>query len=50
MLWWTYKWARYIDKTMTEGYWGLITVITCGVLPNRLTPLCFKNYYKEETI
>ena len=48
MLQWTCKWARYVDKTIIEGCQGLITVITCGVLPNRLTPLYFKNYYEEE--
>ena len=43
-----YKQARYIDKIITEGYWGLITIITYRVLPNTLTPLYLKNYYKEE--
>ena len=40
------NWAKYINKIKTRP--NLITVITIKYLPNRLTPLYSKIYYKEE--
>ena len=37
------NWARYVDRMNRQDLTGLITMIT-----NRLTPLYFKIYYKEE--
>ena len=41
-------WARYVDRINRQDLTGLITVITIECLPNRLTPLYSKIYYKEE--
>jgi hypothetical protein len=42
------KWAKYIDRIKSQVL-GLIKYITIiEYLPNRLTPIHSKNYYKEE--
>jgi hypothetical protein len=43
------NWARYADRIKSQVLgWIKHIIITSGVLPNRLTPLYSKNYYKEE--
>ena len=44
----TGNWARYVDRMRSQVQLGLINIDYCGVLPNRLTPVYSKNYYKEE--
>jgi hypothetical protein len=44
----TGNWARYIDKIKLQVLGLIKYIITVECLPNRLTPLYSKNYYKEE--
>jgi hypothetical protein len=44
----TGKWARYIGRIRLQVLGLIKYIITIECLPNRLTPLFFKNYYKEE--
>ena len=40
------KWARYIDREIKLSLFYFVKAVKC--LSNRLTPLYFKIYYKEE--
>ena len=42
----TYKWAQYIDRDIKSQ--ASFTVKALEYLPNKLTPLYSKIYYKEE--
>ena len=46
VLLWTSKWAKYIDKDVESQASFTVKALEC--LPNRLTPLYSKIYYKEE--
>ena len=46
----TSKWAKYIDRLKLQVLGLIKYIITIEYLPNRLTPLYSKNYYKEKTI
>ena len=46
VLLWTGKWAGYINKDIESQ--ASFTVKTLECLPNRLTPLYSKIYYKEK--
>ena len=44
----TGNWARYVDRIRSQVQTGVNQHRSLGVLPNRLTPVYSKNYYKEE--
>jgi hypothetical protein len=44
----TGKWARYVGKIRLQVLGLIKYIITVEYLPNRLTSLYSKNYYKEE--
>ena len=44
----TSNWARYVDKIGLQVQTGVNQHRLLRVLPNRLTPIYSKNYYKEE--
>jgi hypothetical protein len=44
----TSKWAGYIGRIRLQVLGLIKYIITIEYLPNRLTPLYFKNYYREE--
>ena len=44
----TGNWARYIDRIKSQVRTGVDQYRSLRVLPNRLTPVYSKNYYKEE--
>ena len=44
----TGNWAGIQVKQKDESYLGLINIDYLEYLPNRLTPVYSKNYYKEE--
>jgi hypothetical protein len=44
----TSKWAKYIKRIKSQVLRLIKYIITIECLPNRLTPLYFKNYYKEK--
>ena len=46
VLLWTGKWARYVNRDIKNQ--ASFTKKTVKYLPNRLTPLYSKIYYKEE--
>ena len=43
---WSYKWVRYINRDIKSQASFTVKALEC--LPNRLTPLYSKIYYKEE--
>ena len=44
----TGNWARYVDRIRSQVRTGVNQYRSLKVLPNRLTPVYSKNYYKEE--
>ena len=44
----TGNWARYIDRIKSQVRTGVNQYRLFRVLPNRLTPIYSKNYYKEK--
>ena len=44
----TSNWARYVDKIRLQVRTGVNQHRSLKVLPNRLTSVYSKNYYKEE--
>ena len=44
----TGNWARYVDKIKLQVQTGVNQYRSLKVLPNRLTPVYSKNYYKKE--
>ena len=44
----TGNWARYVDRIRLQVRTKVNQYRLLRVLPNRLTPVYFKNYYKEE--
>ena len=46
VLLWTSKWAKYVDRDIESQASFTVKALKC--LPNRLTPLYSKIYYKEE--
>ena len=44
----TSNWARYIDRIKSQVQTGVNQYRSLRVLPNRLTLIYSKNYYKEE--
>ena len=44
----TGNWARCVDRIRSQVRTGVDQHRSLGVLPNRLTPVYSKNYYKEE--
>ena len=44
----TSNWARYVDRIKLQVQTGVDQYRLLKVLPNRLTPIYSKNYYKEE--
>ena len=46
VLLWTGKWAQYVDRDIESQAFFTKKALEC--LPNKLTPLYSKIYYKEE--
>ena len=44
----TGNWARCVDRIRSQVQTRVDQYRSLGVLPNRLTPVYSKNYYKEE--
>ena len=44
----TGNWARYVDRIRSQVQTRVNQYRLLRVLPNRLTPIYSKNYYKEE--